>query len=372
MDRHEAIARRLAAQQLVRPTAGRPATDTAILDLGVQDTGRDSASWALVNRGVPLASRDELEQDPDLALVWALRGAPHYYRRADLLGVLDATSPYDDADARKRTLDAGKQLAAVGVGMRDGLEVVATAMREVVRAPMPKGDVSGALNARLPEPYLRWCRPCGAVHLYEQPFRFGALYAGLELTPGTSPPVLRPVPGWRRAPGPGDPGRAPARLRVIENYLRFLGPATPNDVAAFVEAPLPLVKQHWPEAAVEVEAAGRRAWVLPDAEPAEVDDGRVWLLGPFDLFLQGRDRELIVPDRTRHKTLWPTLGRPGGVLLGTDVVGVWRPRAAGTKLTVTVDLWQPVPDAARVAVEDQAERLAAHRGVRLTGVQLST
>jgi hypothetical protein len=184
--------------------------------------------------------------------------------------------------------------------------------------------------------------------------------------------VLRPVPGWRRPPGPGEPERAPARLRVIENYLRFLGPATPNDVAAFVDAPLAVVKQHWPGTAVEVEVAGRRAWLLPDpAEPVEVDDELVRLLGPFDLFLQGRDRELIVPDRSRHKTLWPTLGRPGAVLLGTDVVGVWRPRAVGTKLTVNVDLWQPVPPAARAAVQEQAERLAAHRGVRLAGVEIS-
>ena len=264
MDRHEALVRRLAAQQLVRPPGDRPASETAVLDLGVQNSGRDGASWALVNRGVALTEPGQLEDDPELALVWTLRGAPHYYRRADLAGVLDATSPFDDADARKRTLDAGKQLAAAGVGMREGLEVVATAMREVVHAPMPKGDVSGALNARLPEPYQRWCNPCQAVHLYEQPFRLGALYAGLELTPGTSPPVLRRVPGWRRPPGPGDPGRAPARLRVIENYLRFLGPATPNDVAAFVDAPLAVVKAHWPETAVEVDVEGRRAWLLPE------------------------------------------------------------------------------------------------------------
>ena len=78
-----------------------------------------------------------------------------------------------------------------------------------------------------------------------------------------------------------------------------------------------------------------------------------------------------MPDRTRHKSLWPTLGRPGAVLLGPDVVGVWRPRAAGARLTVNVELWQPVPPAARTAVQEQAERLAAHRGVELTGVQVA-
>lgn len=93
MDRHEALARRLAAQQLNRATdPARPPTDAAVLDLGVQDTGRDGASWALANRGVPLAGPADLEGSDELALVWSLRGAPHCYRRVDLRGVLDATS----------------------------------------------------------------------------------------------------------------------------------------------------------------------------------------------------------------------------------------------------------------------------------------
>jgi hypothetical protein len=133
MDREEALARRIAAQQLDRAPAPRPLTDAAVLDLGVQDTGRDAASWALANRGVPVESPAVLHASSELALVWSLRGAPHYYRRAELRGVLDATTPYSDADARKRTLDASRPLTAAGIGMLEGLGVVAATMREVVR-----------------------------------------------------------------------------------------------------------------------------------------------------------------------------------------------------------------------------------------------
>ena len=283
MDRRDVLARRIAAQQLDRPAAERPVTDAHLLDLGVQDTGRDGASWALANRGVPLRSPAELAASPDLALVWSLRGAPHYYRRSDLRGVLDATTPYDDADARKRTLDASRPLTAAGIGMREGMGVVATTMHAVVDRPTPKGELSGALTARLPAPYLRWCNPCQATHSYEQTFRLSALAAGLELEPGTSPPVLHRIPGWDRAPALGDPERAPAHLRVVDAYLRLCGPTTPAATAAFLDMPVAVVKAHWPKETPDL------------AEPAATE-GLVRLLGPFDLWLQARDREVVVPD----------------------------------------------------------------------------
>jgi hypothetical protein len=93
------------------------------------------------------------------------------------------------------------------------------------------------------------------------------------------------------------------------------------------------------------------------------------LLGGFDLFLQGKDRDLIVPDRSKHKALWPILGRPGAVLSGSEIVGTWRPKTAGKQFTLRLDLWTTTlskPDRKRVEVE--AERLAAHRGLELAGV----
>jgi hypothetical protein len=343
MDRGETLARRIAAQQLDRAPLDRPVTDADVLDLGVQDTGRDGASWALANRGVPVESPAALQASPDLALVWSLRGAPHYYRRADLRGVLDATTPYSDADARRRTLDASRPLTAAGIGMREGMGVVATTMRAIVAGPTPKGELSAALTARLPEPYLRWCNPCRATHVYEQTFRLSALAAGLELEPGTSPPVLRRIPGWRRPPALGDPEQAPAHSRAYAS------------TAAFLDTPTTVVKEHWPE----------QAPTLP--EPAETT-GLVRLLGPFDLWLQARDREVVVPDTTRHKALWPTIGRPGAVLVGTELVGTWRPKAAGRRLTITVEAWDRVAPSVQALIGEQAERLADHRGTTLTEV----
>ena len=63
--------------------------------------------------------------------------------------------------------------------------------------------------------------------------------------------------------------------------------------------------------------------------------------------------------------MWPALGRPGVVLADGAVAGTWRPRKAGAALRLAVELWQPV-----AGVEEQAERLAAVRGLRLAGVEV--
>jgi hypothetical protein len=334
--------------------------DTAVLDLGVQDTGPDGGLWALALRGVRVAAAD-------LVTIWTLRGAPHLYRRRDLPSVARAVQPFSDADAGKRIFDASKPLKAAGIGNLQALEAVAAELRRVVRGPMVKGEVSSALTARMGEPYLRECRPCKAIHLYEMPFRLAALRAGLELQPGTSPPVLQPIADFTPADG-HDP-----RHDVLRRYLHLLGPATPQQVAAFVDAPVAEVKRRWPADAAEVRVDGQLRWVLQD-DLASLQEGQrtrtVRLLGPYDLYLQGRDRELLAGEPARVKELWPVLGRPGAVLVDGEVAGTWRPRQAGGTLRLQVQPWVTMTASVRQAVEEQAERLAAHRGVAPRGVDV--
>jgi hypothetical protein len=367
---HEVVAGRIVAQQLDRPRADRPLTDAAVLDLGVQDTGRDGASWALANRGVPVAGPDVLAASDELALVWSLRGSPHFYRRSELADVLVAISPFSEADAARRIIGADQPLKEAGIATRDGLAHVAAQLREIVVAPLIKGEASTRLTAVLDPPYVRDCVPCGAVHVWEIPFRLGAFYGGLELEPGTSPPVLRRIPDWPpRSAGPApDPASAPEHLQVVRAYLRLLGPATPADVAGFLDAPLADVKAHWPDDAVEVSVGGKRAWSLGEPPDVSVSPELVRLLGPFDLLLQGRDRHVLVTDRAHHKALWPTLGRPGAVLVGPEIVGAWRPKAAGRKFSVRLTAWAPLSRAVRSQLEEQAVALAAHRGLTFAGV----
>ena len=355
--RRQALGLRLRTQQLGRESG--TVADTAVLDLGVQDTGADGALWALAMRGVTDPP------DGELGTVWTIRGAPHVYRRTDLAAVAAATSPFSDADAGKRIYDASRPLKAAGIPNLAALDAVAEAMRAIVTEPMVKGEMSTRLTAVMDEPYQRFCRVCDAVHLYEMPFRLAALRAGLELQAGTSPPVLQPVPGLTAA------AAVPPRLDVVRAYLRLLGPATPQHVAGYLDAPVKDVKGRWPDDATEVSLDGERRWLLAE-DVDRLDDpapDATLLLAPFDLYLQARDRPLLVPDPERARDLWRTLGRPGGVLSGGEIVGTWRARKAGSAVSVSVELWRP---ADRKHVEEQAERLANFRGLRLAGVDVES
>lgn len=395
VSRADVLAWRWRAHGLDAAPHGRTGVgDVALLDLGVQDTGPDGAPWALALRGLDLDAPGTDGLWDDVALAWTLRGAPHAYRRADLAAVATATAPWSAADAAHRIVSAAPPLRDAGTDPLASLREVAVLERELVAGPTPKGDLSTRLTPRLRPEQVRWCGACGATHSYELPFRLAALQAGLELEPGTSPPVLRRAPALdppllRGAP----PDGADPRFDVVRGYLRFFGPATVREAAEYVDAPPAEVRAHWPADAVEVvvddagrasgPASGRASgrgrpaarWLLADdvdalagASAGEGPSPVVHLLGPFDPFLQLRDRATLVPDAAARKDLWRTLGRPGAVASGGEVLGTWRPRTSGRRLTVRVDAWAPLDDAAHDAVVAAAERLAGFRGVALAGV----
>ncbi|WP_273651492.1 DNA glycosylase AlkZ-like family protein [Cellulomonas fimi] len=374
VSRDQVLRRRVRVQQLDRPVdPTRAVTDAAVLDLGVQDTGPDGALWALAVRGVPVRSR-AWPQD-DLALVWSLRGAPHAYRRERLRDVQAALRPYSDADAASRIYDAAKPLRAAGIRPVDGLAHAARTMRAVVTEPMVKGALSTRMTQELPEPYVRWCRACRATHMWEMTFRLAALHGGLELEPGTSPPVVRRIPGWPSS-RVGSVERARTSrvdpLDPVRLVLHLMGPADPKQVAVFLDAPLADVRERWPADVVDVEVDGAPRSVLASDAEALARAGRddeppvVRLLGPYDLFLQSRDRETLVPDPARRRALWPVLGRPGAVVVDGDVVGTWRPRARGRRLGLELDPWVPWTRDVQRAVDAEHERLAEFRGLERT------
>lgn len=69
--------------------------------------------------------------------------------------------------------------------------------------------------------------------------------------------------------------------------------------------------------------------------------------------LQGRHRELLVPEPDRRRALWTSRVWPGAVLVNGDIVGTWR-RAHDI---VTIQTWRRLSRAERTAVEAEAMSL---------------
>ncbi|MFN2519205.1 MAG: DNA glycosylase AlkZ-like family protein [Jatrophihabitantaceae bacterium] len=359
LSREEVIAYRVAAQGLHR--TARSVNRLAVLDIGVQDAAPELARLAFDARLPGPVPSDIIGPGLPLALTWSLRGAPHVHRRKDLDALAGALYPLSEADATGRLNETGPSIARAGIAALEQFGRAVGAMHAVVRKPTAKGAASAAVTKRLPAEMGRNCRGCKAVHVSDSAMRSAALAAGLELQPGTAPPVLQPRPGARIA----DHLDVRALHRLILGYLTLLGPATQGDVAGYLDARQADIAAVWPDGLTEVSVDGRAAW-LPAARVDELNavppPEVVRLLGAFDPYLQARDRALIVPDKALYKTLWPVLGRPGAVFVDGEVAGTWRPKTAGQKLTLTVETFASLPPSVWTQIEAEAERVAAVRG----------
>jgi len=98
-----------------------------------------------------------------------------------------------------------------------------------------------------------------------------------------------------------------------------------------------------------------------EADPARLAD-TVQLIAPGDSLLKGGDREVLVPDADARKQLWRALNNPGAVLAGIDVVGMWRPKQSGRRLTITVTPFATLGRKTRAAIAREAELVATVRG----------
>jgi hypothetical protein len=366
VSRTQVLAYRVAAQGLHRD-AGK-IDELAVLDIGVQEAMGSPAALAFAPR---LPRRFDLAPDAipvgpehDLALVWSLRGAPYVHRRGELDRLAAALWPLSEADAAVRLNETGPSVQRAGIAALEQYRIAVQQMRAAVTKPIAKGAASTAVSKRLPPVMLRDCRACKARHISDSAMRTALVPAGLELEPGTSPPVLL----RRRAaklPKRADLG---ALAELARRYLALLGPATVADVAGYLEARRADVEQALAgklAGLTEVRIDGRTA-LIPDERlallrrPPQPDPVR--LLGPFDPYLQARDRALLVPDTAVQKALWPVLGRPGAVLLDGEIAGMWRTKSTKRKLTIIVETFLPVPRAAWQELDVEAERVAQVRG----------
>lgn len=172
---------------------------------------------------------------------------------------------------------------------------------------------------------------------------------------GASQPTVWTVPAPELDP-------AEARRELARRFLHILGPGNAEGFGAW-------------SGIRPTSAATAFDGLLDELVPVRTDVGDAWVLasdeaalrapaGPPALarllpsgdayfLLQGRERELLVPDAERRADLWTTRVWPGAVLVEGAVVGWWR--RAGDR--VTVRTWDPLSASSRAEVELEATAL---------------
>ena len=153
-----------------------------------------------------------------------------------------------------------------------------------------------------------------------------------------------------------------ARRELARRYLHVYGPTTAAAFATWagigvVEARVAfdslsgsLAPVRTPIGDASILARDEPAFREPPGPPAAA---RLLPSGDAYWLLQGRDRELLLPDAAQRASLWTPRVWPGAVLVAGEIVGTWR-RGLGT---VTIQAWRRLTRAARDAVEAEVASL---------------
>ena len=353
ISRTQVLAFRAAAQALDRR---RPVEDLLAVAgaCGVQDTPPGNADVSLAARldgDAPVV--EQAVERRELALTWSVRGAPHVFPREDLAVFTLGARP---ADGTLEGLWGQPEHALVDVE-----RAMVAAVGPEVRT---KAEVSAAATASLPSELTPWCGSCNVHHPSESVFRAAPLLGRLVLT-STAPVLLARAETWLGADAAGDVERL--RIELLRRYLHCYAPTTSGHFAEWAGIAKADARARWSavaDALVPVKG-DRKAFVLEedlDALDRPNPAAGVRLLPAKDAFLQARDRDVLFPEATHRKAVYPTLGGPGVVLHEALPVATWRGAARGKRYELTVAPFSKLTRAVRAGIEEEAQRVAHARG----------
>ena len=289
------------------------------------------AAWAGLQDSMPRAALLSLHarvegttgstwEDSSLVQIWGPRYSAYVIPARDL--AVFSLGRLPDEDGARRVAE----------------DLAARAHRLLGGKRMAYGEVSTALGGH--RNVVRYAAPTGTVLIRWE---------------GARQPIMWTVP--RPDVDPRD-----ARLELARRYLHIFGPTTaeafaewagigpPQGIAAFEDLRRSLTP---------VRTAVGDSWILTSDEPtvraAARPSASARLLPSGDAYflLQGRDRELLVPDSKSRAALWTSRVWPGALLVEGEIVGTWR-RALGT---VSIQTWRRLSRKARNAVEEEAASL---------------
>lgn len=290
-----------------------------------------------------------------MVVAHVIRGAIHAVAPADHALFGRALVARDDQELTAQLGEQVKRLAAEkGFSPRAALDEVAEATTEALAngRALGKNDLHEEWRARVREDLMPWCQGCGSHHVAPMLWRYATVEAGARLDS-----ARRYMLGERRRPPAADEG--------VRRFLRFYGPAAVGGFADWAGVAKPHARRLWEAVAsdlTEVRVGGEKAWLLEEdlselESPAPARGMR--LIPPGDPYLQKPNRRLLAPEPELRKRLFRPVGSPGAVLQDGRLAGLWRAKAKGKKVELTVER---LGRFAQGAAEEEAQRVAELRG----------
>lgn len=388
VSRDDVAAFRLHAHHLT-DRLGQKAIVGAAAVCGIQNSPPGSALLALHAR-VRDVSADRLDHavatDKSLLQTWCMRGAPFYIPTADAPVFTTGVLPPTEEGMRRFTLGAGPSVDKLGLSLTETVELVGSEIGDVLAGRQLAIDALGRELAERITPRLSasqrdiWKQE--GPHAAGQPLGEAIVHFCIRILTLQGVVCFAPRDG-NKAPfvlvdewlGHRIPDTDPkaARAELLRRYLHSYGPSTRADFAAWLGVRAGDADPWWrllDDEMTQVEF-GRTTWLLTDdldalrSPPAPVG---VRLLPPRDPYTQLRDRTTIV-DEKYHREVWRTVGDPGTVLADGDIIGTWRARKKGRKLTVNITTFDALPARHRTSLEAEAAQVASLRGASASEVQ---
>jgi hypothetical protein len=359
---------------------------------GIQNSPPGSALLALHAR-VRNLTQEQVDGavgvEKTLLQTWCMRGAPFFFPVSDAPVFTTGVLPPTEEAMRHLVPGVEQALEKLGMSLIEAVELTGAEIGNVLSGRRLAISELGAVLAariagRLPQRQRGIWEQQGS-YAPGQPLGEGVVHFCVRILTLQQVLCFAPRAG-NKAPfvlvdewlGHPIPEVAPelARAELLRRYLRCYGPSTRGNFAAWVGFHAGDTDPWWSGIEGEltqVEFAGT-SWVLTEdldaLRSAPMPKG-ARLLPPHDPYTQLRDRETIL-DRKYHGEVWKTVGEPGAVLAGGKIVGVWRPRKAGRKLTVVLRTFGALPDPDRKSLQDEAEQVALLRGATSVDVDFGT
>ena len=328
---------------------------------GLQAQDAPAATLGVRPRAAGLVATDverARTQERSVVRTWAMRGTLHLVAREDLGWLLPLLGPVFVRASLRRYAELGLDEETSARGLR--------AIRDVLAGQGPLTRVE--MVERLAVRGLR-LEGQATPHLIRRAALEGMICLGPQR--GARPTYVLLDDWTDRAPAVSREG---AQAELARRYLEAYGPAGPDDLAAWSGLPMGEVRAGWQRVAdqlIEVEAAGRPAWMLK-ARAAWLDEptthlAQVRLLPSFDTYLLGyRSRDLTVPPEHAKRInagagwLHPTL------LVDGRAVATWRSKRRRDGLDVVVEPFDGLAADVHSGVEAEVADLERFLGVKAT------